>query len=744
MLSLLISGLLFAKTPLGLPSYTAANPNGFWGKLPRGRNYVFCGDRIFFSENFDTKVKVVYEKDSKVADFRKHCLNRKRHIEKTSKNAEPGEAPLIVSSFRHLNSKIEKVIKNKKHARYIDAKGLHYKELIKAFGEAEVNRLRSANLLLPYMTFAEFQQAYAKSTNNPAYLKAEYSRYSSNLLTQNPAMLYTKDGKLYYFSFNLSDEQMRRLAGLVGGAGGGSLGGGGGYGSNSPLAKGGAKGSAGEDSRMPASASAGPGVGLEAGFPGFTTDSEALRVAPQPTRLPSSMGVSPASTLRVPKYDQIAGRIRPSSSANNVRQMASAGGGGPRIVNPSDFDGAMGAFDKLKGKDSGSGRERPDRIGRSKPSSSNDSSPTSPSASSGLSEEISEVSVIGKRKEPEDIFSSKSNLDSNSTAIGDQMLSLVRKDTQSQGLRLPTKEKTSKTNYTCDTKQWHDIARGIDNDSFLGTILKESSISEQTKENFKCTLLNKSQFCGFYFYDRSCLPGGERNCATVMNNDIDNICKKYLRFERDNSNANINGTRSRKVGIRSISNDEPLSYTERLECSQVMMAIACKEIPCKTSFGDVYNGKVEFYDGARNQKLKKGLEQDIAEKNEGIRDNIDISFQIVRELSKKSDILFDLNYEEQTSNRIKKVKLTEETKDLQSLLKLRHIKYTSHNMKFSHTGDDIDLKKYLENSPWQPTEIESFRTDLTKLKVYYDLNASSEEGYCSIFSSGKNGAQGEN
>ncbi|MCB0348258.1 MAG: hypothetical protein KDD37_05455 [Bdellovibrionales bacterium] len=516
-----------------LPTYSPNNPYGKWAELPRGNNYMFCGDRVLFASNFNEKIKIMYGNDERQMTIKQHCEFRRRELERQAKERASEEPSLVELQYEKISSYFKKVPGGIKPSRVYSLR-----EIAKAMKLHDVNGLRAANLMLPALTEAEFAKLYVGDTNNPQFVKTEHERYVSNLLTQNPAMLYTADGNLYYFSLNLSNDQLKLLGAVVSSGGGGGAGSSGG--GNFAGGKGGGRGSNGDPSKKQV-ANALEGAKTNP-FSGFLTNRLSLQVRPQATTLPSSFGIESSATF-VP-YDL---KI-PSISRGQSRGVASSGSS-TRSSKSSRVGAVKVSSNPSLGMMNVGGAARPSTSGgntRSGYTSVSSSSNGTTSSSTVASKPTSSAPLAVNGSPSKSLAVAETGVTVASS--GPPPISLVTRIGQADDI-----------NYNCQRKAWALNLHTINEYGF-------EKVPEELKSN-ACLPKTLSEYCGEgeagSKYKTQCLDkeSNATSCYAQAETDVKSICKEYIDYPLS------------KTGYELNSNDIKI-------CAETMMALACQKIPC--------------------------------------------------------------------------------------------------------------------------------------------------------------------
>lgn len=532
-----------------LPSYTPNNPHGKWIDLPRGKNFMFCGDRILYGSNFNEKIKIQYDNEARVLTVREHCEMRRRELERVTQSRTSEEPTLIQLQYEKLSAFLKKTPGGIKANRMYSLK-----ELRKAMTASEVNDLRAANMMLPLLTQAEFEKLYAGETNNPQFVKTEHERYISNLMTQNPAMLYTANGSLYYFSLNLSNDQLKLMARVLGSGGGSGSSGGG----NFAGGRGAGKGSQSENGNSKRLANALEGVKNNP-FEGFQTGRNNLSVRPQATILPSSFGVASKATL-VP-YDMEIPSVSRAQSRGIASTSRSSRGSSERVKavsvssNPSLNMMNIGGMGRSNsGTNTASSRPTYQSVASTAPSGK------------ASSTTLPDPTVASPSRAP---TAEQVNADLNRSATGPQLRAKTNDVVGPPPVALNDTDFISATidfatpNYSCKPNQWEQTLyqlnsgnKSIQDSCFPaedGQILnfKFCGTSGSGMDYTNRCVYNKDNI------DKLIIPDGVRSCYDQINTDIGNICRQY--FELPN----------------------PFTHDDLLLCAERLFVVACEKIPCE-------------------------------------------------------------------------------------------------------------------------------------------------------------------
>lgn len=548
-----------------LPSYSPNNPMGQWANLPRGKNYIFCGDRVLFGSNFKEKVRVQYGSEEKFLSILEHCELRRIELERLSKARTSEEPTLVELQFDKLNSHFKKIQANK-----LNRKGHIYslKDIRKVMSASEINSYRASNLMLPVLDLQEFGKLYAGDTNNPQFIKTEYDRYFSNLTTQNVAMLYTTSGLHYYFSFNLSNDQLKLLARVLGGSSGGSGSGGGGSSS------GGSKSSGG--SASPQQIARAIDDIKQQPFDGFMTGRANLQVKPEATTLPAFYGLDDTASfvpydINVPKLSVRRGYSgKGSDGRSSVDRVTSVG------LSANPFTSMLSQNRSAANVGSNLSPRASQTYTQTAPRRSDTSS------RSVASEPVTPVAANGSK------------------SVSDMQKDLV------EGLSAPTASVA--INFAdLDNVQFAspDIGCKQDNWEQLAFLQFDSRVdqSKLNPSNENCFLESiNTQFCGqgkaSESYTGRCVNEDMkiRSCYNQMTIDVAKICKRYIKISGE------------------------ITKEEITSCIEAMSALACNQIPCEISTDNKTDGKINFLEPVLYNNGEDLLSKGFSEKLLGFED----------------------------------------------------------------------------------------------------------------------------
>ncbi len=637
------------------PTYTPNNPYGKWTALPSGKNYLFCGDRVIYGSSFEEKIKINYNGTDRLLSIREHCEMRRRELERAVASRVAEEPTLIQLQYEKLASYLTKVPGGIKAGRQYSLK-----EIRKAMKASEVNDLRAANLMLPVLTEPEFSKLYAGDTNNPQFTKTEHERYVSNLLTQNPAMLYTANGSLYYFSLNLSNDQLKLMAKVVGSGGGGGAESSGGSGGRSAGSKGNPETGSGGRRQM--------NDALEGTrqnpFEGSKMASQ-LNVRPQATVLPSSFGVDSNATFvpydmkmpsvsfgptrgvasssrpaRADRVQAVTVSSNPSLGMMNIGGMGRGANGGSSVGSGSRAGSGSGGRSNSAGSGSGPSTTT------SKPATTQKATTTNLGAED-LVNPISQAAA--SRVMPKGVVSGD----------GPPVIALASGEFEG-GLNFESPD------YSCKSNQWEQMLYQTNKGNFS---IKENN----SDEKYACLPFTEKQFSSSFFcgvgteglqYSNSCVGGAtDRNsCYDQIMIDAGNICRQYFEIE------------------------EPFNYDDILLCAERLFVITCDKIPCEVA-----------------PKIKKDANgNDIISELEVKDLNVDLFF----------------NREQKVHPRTKEVTtVTVSSKTYAEVLSLPHLKREHLHQKVA-TGSKISLPS--TNANWMvQIGSDQFTDHLKRMSLFY-------------------------